>query len=74
MRLQDQNHKVYSWQAIGEALDMSRQAAQNLFMNEPSGNSFIKYATLARLIDFFAREGMDVKLDDLLEVVESPEG
>lgn len=73
MDLQTKKLKVYTWQEIGEALSMSRQAAQNLFMNTPSDNGFIKYATLASLMDFFAREGMSVNLDDLFEIVESPE-
>lgn len=65
MKLQEKNHKIYSWQEVGTALGMSRQAAQALFMNEPSENSFIKYSTLGGVLAFFAAEGMPVTINDL---------
>jgi hypothetical protein len=71
MKLQEKNRKVYSWQDVGSALGMSRQAAQALFMKEPDSKSFIKYSTLAGIITFFEAEGMPVSFDDLLIVRET---
>lgn len=66
--LQSKNHRVYSWQDVGTALGMSRQAAQHLFMSEVSDNSFIKYSTMSRLLTFFANEGMQIGVEDLFSV------
>ena len=65
MRLQEKNKKVYSWQDVGSALGMSRQAAQSLFIKEPPDTGFVRYSTIAGLLDFFAREGMPVTINDL---------
>lgn len=74
MKLQEKRHKVYSWQDVGTALGMSRQAAQALFLSDQKDNSFIKYSTLSKLIDFFAAEGMPITVNDLFIVTtESPE-
>lgn len=66
--LQAKKHRVYSWQDIGTALGMSRQAAQHLFMSPTSDKGFIKYSTLGALLAFFAAEGMPVTVGDLFIV------
>lgn len=68
LELQGKNHVRYSWADIGREIGMSRQAAQNLFMNEATDDSFAKYGTLAALLDFFAREGMPITVADLFVV------
>ncbi len=73
MKLQEKRHKVYSWQDIGSALGMSRQAAQHLFLSEPSDNGFIKYSTMSALLDFFAAEGMPITVADLFTVAATDE-
>lgn len=72
MKLQEKRHRVYSWQDVGTALGMSRQAAQSLFMGEPTENGFVKYSTLAGLLDFFAAEGMPITVNDLFVVSTNP--
>ena len=68
LKLQEKNHKVYSWADVGNSLGISRQAALSLFMNEPSENGFIKYSTLAGLLHFFASEGLPLTINDLFTV------
>lgn len=72
MRLQEQNKKVYSWADVGNAIGMSRQAAQSLFMSEPTENSFLRYGTFGELLDFFHAEGMPITPNDLFVVEDSP--
>lgn len=71
MRLQDKNKKIYSWAEIGDAIGMSRQAAQSLFMAETTDNSFLRYGTFGRLVDFFATEGLPVAPNDLFVIDDS---
>lgn len=66
--LQAKNHRIYSWQDVGSALGMSRQAAQHLFMSPPTENSFVKYSTLSKLLAFFRAEGLDITVADLFTV------
>lgn len=68
LKLQGINHNRYSWADIGREIGMSRQAAQNLFMNEATDDGFAKYGTLGELIAFFEREGMPVAIGDLFVV------
>lgn len=70
LKLQGLNHNRYSWADIGRDIGMSRQAAQNLFMNEATDDGFAKYGTLAALLAFFAREGMPVTIGDLFVVTD----
>lgn len=70
LELQSKNHRVYSWQDVGTALGMSRQAAQHLFMSPPTGNGFVKYSTLAALLAFFKSEGLEITVGDLFAVTD----
>lgn len=72
LKLQGINHNRYSWADIGREIGMSRQAAQNLFMNEATDDGFAKYGTLAALLSFFDREGMPITVGDLLTVSYEP--
>lgn len=67
-KLQEKNHKRYSWTELGDAIGISRQAARSLFLSESTDDGFIKYGTLAALLDFFAAEGMPVEIGDLFTV------
>ncbi len=71
LKLQEKNHKVYSWEAVGTALGMSRQAARTLFMGEHKENSFVKYSTIAGLLTFFHEQGLPITIGDLFTVTES---
>lgn len=68
LKLQGEKHVRYSWADLGRELGMTRQAAQNLFMNEVTDDSFVKYGTMAALLQFFASEGMPVTPNDLFVV------
>lgn len=68
LKLQGMKQSRYSWADIGRELGITRQAAQNLFMNEATDDSFIKYGTMAALLRFFAHEGMPITPDDLFVI------
>ena len=68
-KLEEKQGKRYSWAHIGRKMGLTRQAAQALFTGESSDDSFAKYGTIAKLLDFFAAEGMPVTIADLFTVV-----
>ena len=68
--LQRQKQRNYSWAEVGRSMGISRQATLNLFTNEATDDSFIKYGTLASLLSFFAAEGMPITISDLFVVSE----
>lgn len=68
-RIERQNNKRYSWAAIGRRIKRSRQAAENLFTGDQSEDSYIKYGTMARLLEFFHQEGLaDISIGDLFKI------
>lgn len=70
LELQKATGTRYTWSYLGTSLGMSRQAAQVLFTpSEVSDDSYIKYGTLASLLDFFHAHGMTgVTISDLFAV------
>ena len=67
-RLEEKQGNRLSWAHIGRQMGMTRQAAQALFTGDSSDDSFAKYGTIAKLLDFFAAEGMPVTVADLFTV------
>lgn len=64
------NKKKYSWSAIGKKIGRSRQSTEHLFMGDQDDDSYIKYGTLGKLIDFFASEGLPVTINKLFIVID----
>lgn len=62
------NNKKYSWALIGRRVGRSRQAAEKLFRDEQTNDSYIKYGTLDGLLKFFNAEGLPVTISDLFIV------
>jgi len=67
-QLERKNSRRYSWAAIGRYIGRSRQATENLFTGEQSDDSYIKYGTIAGLLQFFRAEGLNVTPNDLFTV------
>lgn len=73
-QLEKKNNRKYSWASIGRYIKRSRQATENLFMGEQSEDSYIKYGTMAGLLDFFREEGLELTPGDLfIETNEEPQ-
>jgi len=55
----------YNFQEIGEKVGLPRQTVRYVFTQKPKR---VDATTLAKLLDFFAGEGMNICIDDLFTV------
>ncbi len=63
--LESVNRRRYKYTEIGKITGLSRQTATKLFTGKAKG---IDLETIAKLLDFFADEGMPIRPGDLFTV------
>lgn len=69
-RLSVLNNRDYEKQEIAKTMNMSRTSLYGILSNS---NTRVDLPTLAKLLDFFHREGMPIGVGDLFTVTDSPD-
>ena len=68
-RLEEKSGRSYSWVEIADSVDAHRNTLQNLAANR---TGTIDTKVVAKLLDFFAAEGVPITIADLFTVETKP--
>lgn len=71
-QLESRHGRRYTYTEIAEALGVTHPAAKALLKKKTDPNSYIRFAMIAKLLDFFASQNMPITISDLFTVVDKP--
>lgn len=69
-KLESKHGRRYTYTEIAEALGVTHPAAKALLKKRSDPNGYFRFAIMAKLLDFFASQGMPITAGDLFTVAD----